>query len=135
MMDISYIFSKDELYTLVYALQNVKTAQSETAEDKSAGEMNAGEKPIMPDFLQNAQLCDLARLAEKDMVKLYEDGQAEISPIIRMLIDAIAFPDNAENSKQGWVFKSNWITVKCETYPYKDNHYKLTPLNPTPSHQ
>ena len=111
-MDISYIFSADELFTLVSAMFN-----------------NPEGENSVPEFLKDAKACDLDRLVKKGMAKTFSNGEIELTPIVNMLIDALAFPDNIQEINTGFIFESNWIKVKCETYPFNENHYKLTPIN------
>ena len=111
-MDVSYILSADELFTLM----------SLFPDHSEAG------KAFVADALRDAKICGLDEPVKKEMAKIYPSGEIELSPIIRMLTDALAHASDVRQTENGWICHSPWITVKCDVYAYKEGHYKLTPI-------
>ena len=110
-MDVSFILSSDELYTLI-SLIPVRT---------EAGARFAGAA------LSGARLCDLSGLLEKKLARRV-NGELELAAVIRMLSDAISRADSASNHNGVWEIRSPWVSIRCEDYPYQENHFKITPL-------
>ena len=111
-MDVSFIFSADELLTL--------TSQIPGATE--AGRLFCAEA------LSRAEVCGLNGLVEKKMAKYIANGDMELTPVVRMLTEAMARPEKIEWIENGWIVRSPWIAFKCEKYPYKENHYAITPM-------
>ena len=111
-MDVSYILSGDELFTLMSLVSN---------------HTDAG-KLFLAEVLSDAECCDLEGLAQKKMAKYCPDGQMELAPVIRMLSESLACADKAEQQENGWLVSSPWVNVSCEVYPHKEKHFKLTPI-------
>ena len=111
-MDVSYIFSADELFTLM----SLVSKHSEAGRAFGAGE------------LADAVSCDLSGLVKKKMAKHCADGEMELSPVIRMLTDALASADSIDRQEDGWLVRAPWVTLRCAVYPYRDDHYIITPM-------
>jgi len=110
-MDVSFVLSADEIFTLISLMPN----RTEVG------------KEFVKKALPGAELCDLSGLAEKKLARI-EGEELGLSPVIQMVIDAISNADHIEKSNDHWEVYSNWINLRCETYPYKEGHWKLTPL-------
>ena len=111
-MDVSYIFSADELFTLISLIP-----------DRS----DAGQR-FCEDALADAALCSLDGLGAKKMAKQHPGNQLELAPVIRMITETLAKAESLERIKNGWLLRSPWITVSCEAYPHLERHYLITPL-------
>jgi len=109
-MDTSFILSVNALFTLMSSVPNQTDAGRQFKDS------------VLPD----AEMCGLEEL-EKFVVH-NEDGHIELVPVIRMIIDALACADSANRTDEGWIVCSPWITLRCEEYQYKAEHYKITPL-------
>ena len=114
-MDVSFILSENELFTLMSLAPDPSEAGRAFAEAALAG----------------AQRCDLGGLADRKLAKHVGGGGLELAPAIRMIADALAHADSVEESGGGggsWVVRSRWVTLRCERYPYQDGHLRVIPL-------
>jgi len=111
-MEISFILSTDEIYTLM----------SLFPDHTDDGRRFAAEA------LSGATPCDLSSLVDKKLAKPVSD-KLEVAPVIRMLIDAIARADIAEIHDDVWSITSPWVSLRCEKYPYQEGFWKITPHN------
>ena len=109
-MNVSFILSDDELFSLLSLFE----------EPSECGKL------FMTQALISAESCDLSILTDKKLAKLIND-QLEIEPVVRMVIDAIACADNAENHNDIWHIRSPWISLICEKDPYHEGQWKITP--------
>ena len=112
-MEVSFILSNDELYTLI-SLIPVRT--------------EAGAR-FVEEALSGAQLCNLNGLLEKKLARR-ADGELELelAPVVRMLSDAIARADSAKNHFGSWEIRSQWVSLRCAACPHQENHLIITPL-------
>ena len=110
-MDISFILTSDEIFTLMSLLP-----------DRTEG----GER-FAAEALPDAKQCDLSSLADKKLAKL-TNGELELAPVIRMMADAIARADSVEAKGDIWNIDSPWVSLRCEKYLYQDGCWKITPL-------
>jgi len=117
--EVSFIFSIDELYTLML----------------SSGEPSEAGKNFINEVLAGAVQSDLSELPAKKMA--YEqDGKIFIEPVIRMLgasickAEKIDFIDSEDKNGGVYIISSKWVKVKCERYLKIDGCVKLTPLKP-----
>jgi len=110
-MDVSFILSSDEIYTLVSQMRT----QSETGKD------------FIEKALANAVENDLSGLIKKNLARI-EGDELILAPVIHMMIDSISNAKHAELNDGCWEIESDWITFKCEDYPYMEAHWKLTPI-------
>ena len=111
-MDVSFIMSADEIYTLM----------SIFPDHTEAGKLFAQEA------LPGAEFCDIAGLVQKKLAKKHANGQTELSPVISMCMQALAQADSAERQGDCWLIHSPWITLCCEAYTFNDKHYRITPM-------
>lgn len=111
-MDVSYIMSVDEIFTLMMLIP----------EHTAPGEQ------FISEALTGADNCALDELEGKKMAKRTDDGRIELAPVISMFIETLAKASAVERAESGWIVRSQWITLHCEPYPYKDKHYILTPM-------
>jgi len=110
-VDVSFILSSDELYTLISLAPQVS---------------DAGQK-FYTDALSGAIICDLSGLVKKKLAHHIED-EIDIEPVLRMVSDAISQADSIETDKGVWKIKSPWVSLVCERYVYHENHWKITPV-------
>ena len=110
-MEISFILTCDELFTLT----------SVTSGFSEAGKL------FLQEALPDAELCDLSGLVLKKMAR-YVGEDMELSPVIRMISDAIAKADSATQDAGGWLIQSQWITLRLEKYAFQENCFKIVPL-------
>jgi len=110
-MDISFILSFDELFTLISLIP---------------GRTEAGAR-FVETALSGALLCDLNGLVEKKLATR-AGSELEIALVVRMLSDAISRADSAEVRDGVWEIHSPWVSLRCEAYPYQDKQYLITPL-------
>ena len=110
-MDISFILSADEIFTLM----------SLFPEHTEAG------KRFINDALVQAKPCDLSSLAEKKMTRL-TGGDYELAPVVRMIADSMARADSSDFIEGVWYIRSPWILLRCEEYPYRERHWRISPL-------
>jgi hypothetical protein len=110
-MDVSFILSSDELYTLISLIPDVT---------------NDGQQFINR-ALCGADICDLSGLVDKKLAHRIEE-EIDIEPVVRMVASAIAKADSIEYDEGVWNIKSSWVALICEKYVYNDNHWKITPL-------
>jgi len=111
-MDVSFILSADELYTLISLIPD----------------MTISGKHFCDEALAGAEICDLSGLIHKNMAKQVED-ELELEPVLRMISSAVSKATSAEHHDGIWSIRSEWIDLRCEKYPYHDNHWKVTPVN------
>jgi len=111
MMDVSFILSQNELYTLL------------SAEPKRT---EAG-AVFLETALSGAERCDLSGLVERKLARRVSSGP-EPAPVIAMLSCAISQADSAEESGGIWEISSQWLSIRCEAYPYQEEHLKITLL-------
>ena len=115
-MDISFILSTDEVFTLISMI-----------DDKTeAGELFSSEA------LPGAGYCDLSGLVDKKLARVAGD-ELELAPVLRMLADAIARASSIERSGEAWSIRSPWVSLRCEEYPYREGHLKITPVKEEPT--
>ena len=110
-MEVSFILSDDELLTLI-SLVPCRTV--------------AGAR-FVSDALSGAELCDLGGLVDKRLARRVGE-EMELTPVIRMVADALARSDSAENRGGSWLIGSPWVTLRCERYPYQGKRFRITPL-------
>ena len=112
--EISFIFTRDELYTLILL----------------HGEPAEAGKRFIAEALAKAAPSDLLGLVDKKMAH-EQNGKIAIEPVIRMLGAAICKADRIDHANDDiYIIYSPWITVKCERYPKIENCMKLTPVKP-----
>ena len=110
-MDVSFILSTDELFTLISQMNNQTQAGKAFAEKALAG----------------AQESDLTILAEKNLARI--DGEELIlAPVVQMMVDTISNANRTEYNGKHWEINSDWVTLQCEIYPFIERHWKLTPI-------
>jgi len=117
-MDVSFILSSDELYTLIFLA-------TETSE--------AGQK-FSDEALAGAEICDLSGLVEKNLARRVED-ELDLEPVLRMVANAISNADSADLRGEVWDISSPWVSLLCERYAYHENHWKITPLKEVHKHE
>ena len=110
-MDVSFILSLDEVFTLITL---------------SGRQTDSGAR-FAKEALTGAALCDLSGLVEKKLAGRV-GSEIELAPITDMMADALALSDSAELDDSVWTIRSPWVVLRCETYPYKERHFKITPL-------
>ena len=110
-MEVSFILTTDELFTLITEMKG-KTEAGKEFEKKA---------------LSGAVLCDLAGLAEKKLACIKED-EIELVPVMRMIIDAISNAEKIECHGSYWEVCSAWVTLRCEKYLHNENHWKISPI-------
>ncbi|MCL2151800.1 MAG: hypothetical protein FWH57_02395 [Oscillospiraceae bacterium] len=110
-MEISFILSADEIFTLMSLFPD----------------HSEGGRRFAAEALQGASPCDLSELPVKKLAKLV-GGELEIEPAVRMAIDAIARADSASMSEDVWDIRSPWVFLRCEKYLYKEGYWKITPV-------
>jgi len=111
-MEVSFILSSDELYTLILL----------------SGEMTEAGQQFCDKTLHDAQANDLSGLIEKNLAKKVED-ELELEPVLRMISSAISQADNTELNNGVWSIRSPWVDLRCEKYQFNENHWKITPVN------
>jgi len=111
-MEVSFILSDNELYTLA------TIAQEKT---------EAGQR-FIDEALNNAKLCDLSGLIEKKLAR-YTGGELELEPVLRMVIGAISGATSAKLHGEVWNIGSSRVDILCEDYPYHEGHRRITPVN------
>jgi len=116
--EVSFIFTYDELYTLILL----------------SGELTESGKIFTEKAIAGAVENDLSNLTNKKMAHM-RDGKMSVEPIIRMLGAAICKADSLEiidpadkDGNVAYIISSPWIKIKCENYSKAANHIKLTPL-------
>ena len=102
-MDVSFILSTDEFFTLL----------SLYPEHSEAG------RRFADDALQDAALCDLSGLTEKNLARS-AGGEMELAPVIGMVADSIAHADSAEEYNGVWNISAPDIMLRCEKYAYRE---------------
>ena len=110
-MEISFILSADEIFTLISMMLNRTKSGTEFLENA----------------LRGAKLCDLSGLINKKLAHIDGD-ELELEPVIRMVIDSISNADIAEDHGNYWEIHSAWINLHCEIYPFKADYWKITPV-------
>ena len=110
-MDVSFILSSDELFTLISLMP----------EQTEAG------RRFADNALSEAVLCDLTGLEEKKLARISKEG-VELEPVIHMLADAMARADSAELHGDIWEIHSSWVSLQCIRYKYRQGHWKVTPV-------
>ena len=110
-MEISFVLSADELFTLMSA----------SPECTKAG------RNFSDQALIGAKICDLSGLVDKKLARRAEDELA-LSPVMRMLTDTLTGAESAVPCDNGWEIRSPWITVRCEIYPYREGHFRIIPM-------
>ena len=112
--EVSFIFSRDELYTLILLY----------------GEPSEAGQTFIAEALAKAVPNDLLGLIDKKMA--YEqNGKISIEPVIRMLGASICKADKIDAISSGiYIIYSPWIKVRCEPYSKIENCIKLTPIKP-----
>jgi len=110
-MDISFILSLDELFTLI---------------SLSGAKSDAG-KHFVEEALPGAAFCDTNGLVEKKFAKM-TDGELDLVPVLRMVADAIAKANSIVQRGEGWDIRSPWVSLHCERSIYCEGHMKITPM-------
>jgi len=110
-VDVSFILSSDELYTLISLAPQLS---------------NAGQQ-FYTDALSGAIICDLSGLVEKKLAHRIED-EIDVEPVLKMISDAISKADSIETENGVWKIKSPWVALVCERYIYHENHWRITPV-------
>jgi len=113
-MEVSFILSTDEIFTLISSMET---------------QTEAG-KEFVNKALPGARVCDLSGLAEKKLAVIKED-EIELVPVMRMIIDAIANAETVKCQDNYWEICSEWVILRCENYPYKEDHWELSPIKGT----
>jgi len=111
-MDVSFILSSNELYTLISLASDTTKASQQFCEDALSG----------------AEICDLSGLIEKGLAREFGDG-LELEPVLRMIAGALSKADRATYHEAAWDIRSQWVNLLCEKYPFNENHWKITPVN------
>ena len=120
--EVSFILSRDELYTLVL----LSGEPSEAGRDFVAG--------VLAGAVQN----DLLGLVEKKMAH-EQNGKILLEPVVRMLGAAVCKADKVDvaeskgkKSKNDGIYTiySPWLKLRCERYARIADCIKLTPLKP-----
>jgi len=110
-MDVSFLFTDDELYTLI---------------SLAPGSSEAGRR-FMAEALPGAAACDLSGLVGKNLARRVGNELA-LTPVVRMMSDAIARADSADLRGEKWEIRSPWVSLLCENYAYKKGTWKITPI-------
>jgi hypothetical protein len=110
-MEVSFILSANEIFTLI----------SQTPEHTESGER------FIREALAGAQSCDLTSLVKKKLAHI-TDNELELEPVLYMLITALSHADNAENCVSHWEIQSPWVSLRCESYPFKAGYWRLSPV-------
>jgi len=110
-MEVSFIISSDELYTLL----------------SLTSELSVSGQNFYNEALTNASICNLSGLIEKELAH-YVNNELEIEPVIKMIVSAISQADNIDKHSEVWCIHSRWITLFCERYEYHENHWRITPI-------
>jgi len=110
-MDVSFILSDDELYTLLYL-----------APEKT----EAGQR-FIDEALSGAEICDLTGLTEKNLARIIED-EIELESVLRLVTGAISKATEVKKQGEAWFIGSPWVNLLCEDYRYNDKHRKITPV-------
>ena len=108
-MDISFILSKNELFTLISMMP---------------GRTDAGARFIEL-ALSGAVLCDLNGLKEKKLARIVNDKPEPVS-VIRMIADSVSRADSAQLQDGAWKISSPWALLRCEACPYQEGHIRIT---------
>ena len=117
-MDVSFILSSDELYTLIFL----------------APEVSGAARSFCDEALPDAIICDLSGLVEKNLARRVEE-ELDLEPVLRLIAKAISHADYVEFHGDVWSICSAWISLLCEKYAYHDNHWKITPLKEAYKHE
>lgn len=112
-IEISFIMSRDELYTLI--LLN--------------GEPSEWGKNFVETELGGAQKNNLLNLADKRMAS-FRDGKLFIEPVIRMMGAAICKTYKTEKMDGVYIIYSQWINIRYEIYSQIEGYVRLTPIKP-----
>ena len=118
-LEVSFMLSRDELYTLVLL----------------SGEPTEAGKYFISEALAGASPDDLSGLIEKKMAHGHGE-KIVVEPVIRMLgasickAEKIDFINLGNESGGTYVVCSPWIKIRCEPYPRIENCLKLTPEKP-----
>lgn len=110
-MDVSFLLSYDELFTLMTL----------------SPEVSAAGRRFTESALPGAEMCDLTGLVEKKLAR-WVGSELEIASVVRMASDAIAQADSLVEQESSWVVYSPWVTLICSQYLYRENHIKITPV-------
>lgn len=110
-MDVSFILSDDELFTLL----------SVSEEKSEAGQI------FLEKALDGAKLCDLKGLVEKNLARFIDD-ELELESVIGMIVEVISKSESAELRDECWYIRSDPVDVLCENYQYNEGHRKVTPV-------
>lgn len=111
-MDISFILSAEELFTLM---------------SLESGTSDAG-LHFIDEALGGTEICDLSGLVDKGLARTADD-ELVLEPVLRMIISALSKASGAERNSGGWRIRSPWVELHCEMYQYNNNHWKITPVN------
>ena len=117
-MDVSFILSSDELYTLMFL----------------APEISEAGRSFINKALTGAEICDLSGLVEKSLARRVED-ELDLEPVLRLIADALSNAGNARLNGEVWSISSPWVSLLCEKYTYNDNHWKITPVKEAYKHE
>lgn len=117
-MDVSFILSSDELYTLIFL----------TPEVTEAG------RRFSDEALSDAIVCDLSGLVEKNLARRVKD-ELDLEPVLRLVADAVSNADSVEFNGEIWSIRSARLSLLCQRYAYHENHWKITPLKEAYKHE
>jgi hypothetical protein len=117
-MDVSFILSMDELYTLMLL----------------APKISENGRRFINEALADAEICDLSGLVEKSLARRIED-ELDLEPVLRLVADALSNADNAQLIGEVWSIRSPWVSLLCERYTYHENHWKITPVKEAYKHE
>ena len=110
-MEVSFILSTDEVFTLI-SLMDTQTEDG---------------KKFVTEALAGGKINDLSGLVEKKLAVIKED-EIELVPVMKMIVDTIANADRAISHDNHWEICSEWVILRCERYPYKEEHWKISPV-------
>lgn len=117
-MDVSFILSSDELYTLMLL----------------APEISENGRRFIDEALAGAKICDLSGLVEKNLARRVDD-ELDLEPVLRLIADSISNAGNAQPDAEVWNISSPWVSLVCERYAYHENHWKITPVKEDNKHE
>lgn len=109
-MDVLFLFSRDELYTLICGHKLT----------------DAGQR-FVDTVLEGAKKDALSHIVEKRFA-VRRGETILLEPVISMLIESIAKADTFSGDASLCELTSPWVSVRCETDPHAQDGFKLTPL-------
>jgi len=110
-MDISFILSTDEIFTLM-SIARMRSAEGEA---------------FITEALADAEICDLSGLVEKKFAR-YTNGELSIDPIVRMIADSLAMAESIAIREESWFVNAPWVSLIIQVCEYRKDHWKITPI-------